>query len=264
MSGFKVLVLGDEQVGKTVFVRRHVGGEFEKRYLPTVGAQVNKLMFQTQFGGIEFKTFDVAGQERNNGFMEAHFKGAHAAMIMFEIAPGAPVEKVLQHVHFWVQSVRKWCGPVPLVVCRTKADETVLNSCAMNAIEAFVFDAKCQHLRDKRCRLSSLCLIWCLRRQMGKDIAGLLGFHLWKTRREKIWGSDSTKYSVEYIEVNTKTCFNFEEPFLRLARKLTAKEELEFVYFPTIPPPEVAIDCVSEAELLSAMNSVLLPEDDDL
>ncbi len=262
MLSFNVLVLGDEHVGKTAFVRRHVGGEFEKRYCRTVGVHVNKFTFQTQFGDISFRTFDVAGQERSNGFIEAHFKGAHAAMIMFETASGASVEQVLQQVRFWVRSVRTFCGRVPLVLCRTKADATLLDTTGLTAIKALVFDVKCQHLRDECCRASCLFLCLCVRRLVGKDIAKMLGLYLWMTRRESIWGPDSTEYSVEYVEVSSKTCLNFEEPFLQLARKLTGVGDLEFVCYPTMPPPDVEIDCVSDADLLVAMNCVL-PDDSD-
>ena len=38
---FKLLLVGDGGVGKTTFVRRHLTGEFEKKYVATVGVEVH-------------------------------------------------------------------------------------------------------------------------------------------------------------------------------------------------------------------------------
>jgi len=40
---FKVVLVGDGGVGKTTFVKRHISGEFEKRYIATMGVEVHPL-----------------------------------------------------------------------------------------------------------------------------------------------------------------------------------------------------------------------------
>jgi len=37
---FKLILVGDGGVGKTTFVKRHITGEFEKRYVATLGVEV--------------------------------------------------------------------------------------------------------------------------------------------------------------------------------------------------------------------------------
>jgi GTPase SAR1 family protein len=39
---FKLILIGDGAVGKTTFVKRHVTGDFETKYAPTVGAEVRR------------------------------------------------------------------------------------------------------------------------------------------------------------------------------------------------------------------------------
>lgn len=59
---YKVVIVGDGGTGKTTFVRRHISGEFEKKYIPTLGVEVRPLRFYTNHGWIEFNVWDTAGQ----------------------------------------------------------------------------------------------------------------------------------------------------------------------------------------------------------
>ena len=40
MPTFKLVLVGDGGVGKTTFVKRHLTGEFEKKYVATLGVEV--------------------------------------------------------------------------------------------------------------------------------------------------------------------------------------------------------------------------------
>jgi GTP-binding nuclear protein Ran len=53
--------------GKTTFVKRHRTGEFEKKYVATMGVEVNPLAFSTSLGPIVFNCWDTAGQEKFGG-----------------------------------------------------------------------------------------------------------------------------------------------------------------------------------------------------
>jgi len=58
---FKVILVGDGGVGKTTFLRRHLTGEFEQKYIVTMGVDVHRVSFQTNRGGIVFNCWDTAG-----------------------------------------------------------------------------------------------------------------------------------------------------------------------------------------------------------
>jgi len=51
-------------VGKTTFVTRHKTGEFEKKYVATMGVNVSPIKFNTKYGEIIFNCWDTAGQEK--------------------------------------------------------------------------------------------------------------------------------------------------------------------------------------------------------
>ncbi len=76
------------------------------------------------------------------------------------------------------------------------------------------------------------------------------------------------KKNLQYYDISAKSNYNFEKPFLWLARKLTGKGNLTFVEAPALRPAEITIDPnlirQYEAEMAAAAASVLPDEDDEL
>lgn len=46
----------------------------------------------------------------------------------------------------------------------------------------------------------------------------------------------------QYYDISAKSNYNFEKPFLWLARKLVGDANLEFVAMPALAPPEIQMD----------------------
>jgi GTP-binding nuclear protein Ran len=75
------------------------------------------------------------------------------------------------------------------------------------------------------------------------------------------------KKNLQYYDISAKSNYNFEKPFLWLARKITGDANLEFVCMPALKPAEVQLDDELrkkyEQELIDAANVALPDEDDD-
>lgn len=76
------------------------------------------------------------------------------------------------------------------------------------------------------------------------------------------------KKNLQYYDISAKSNYNFEKPFLYLARKLIGDPNLEFVAMPALAPPEVQMDpqmvAIYEKEIQDAANAELPDDDDDL
>ena len=68
----KCILIGDGGVGKTTYVKRMVSGEFEKKYVATLGVVVYPLKFTTNMGEIQFNVWDTAGQEKLGGLRDGY------------------------------------------------------------------------------------------------------------------------------------------------------------------------------------------------
>jgi GTP-binding nuclear protein Ran len=185
---FKICLVGDGGVGKTTFVKRHKTGEFEKKYVATLGVEVYPLDFSTNHGVVRFNIWDTAGQEKFAGLKDGYYIGSEGAILMFDVTN----RQSYNNLDSWYEGVTKVCQDVPIVLCGNKVDI-----------------AK--------------------RQVLPKDIS----FH----RKKKI----------QYYDISAKSNFNFEKPFLYLARQLTGHDDLQFVEEPVITPPTIVLD----AELIS-------------
>lgn len=76
------------------------------------------------------------------------------------------------------------------------------------------------------------------------------------------------KKNLQYYDISAKSNYNFEKPFLWLAKRLTNDPNLKFVESPALAPPEVTLDMNQlqqyQAEFTAAQAEPLPEEDGDL
>ncbi|KAI9297670.1 ras-domain-containing protein [Neoconidiobolus thromboides FSU 785] len=203
---FKLVLVGDGGTGKTTFVKRHLTGEFEKKYIATLGVEVHPLSFHTNLGLIVFDTWDTAGQEKFGGLRDGYYINGQCAIIMFDVTSRITYKNVPN----WHRDLTRVCDNVPIVLCGNKVD-----------------------IKERKVK------------------AKVITFH--------------RKKNLQYYDISAKSNYNFEKPFLWLARKLVGNNNLEFVAAPALAPPEVILDAAVaqqyEQELKEAANAPL-PEED--
>jgi len=206
---FKLILVGDGGVGKTTFVKRHRTGEFEKKYVATMGVEVHPLPFHTTLGKVIFNCWDTAGQEKFGGLRDGYYIGGQAAIIMFDVTSRVTYKSVPH----WYKDLVRVCEHIPIVLCGNKVDSKE-------------------------------------RKVKPKDIH----FH--------------RKKNLQYYDISAKSNYNFEKPFLYIARKLTGNPNCQFTDQPALLPPEVSINpeqiAMYQQQLDQAATVPLPDEDDDL
>eukprot|EP00919_Chromeraceae_sp_WS-2016_P046500 GHVR01110452.1.p1 GENE.GHVR01110452.1~~GHVR01110452.1.p1 ORF type:complete len:204 (+),score=32.19 GHVR01110452.1:159-770(+) len=85
MFHFKLVLLGDASVGKSSVVVRFAKEEFYEYQEPTIGAA---FMTQSVCLGdctVKFEIWDTAGQERYRSLAPMYYRGAGAAVVVYDI-----------------------------------------------------------------------------------------------------------------------------------------------------------------------------------
>jgi len=207
MPTFKCVLVGDGGTGKTTFVKRHLTGEFEKKYVATLGVEVHPLVFHTNRGPIRFNVWDTAGQEKFGGLRDGYYIQGQCAIIMFDVTSRVTYKNVPN----WHRDLVRVCENIPIVLCGNKVD-----------------------IKDRKVKAKSIV------------------FH--------------RKKNLQYYDISAKSNYNFEKPFLWLARKLIGDPNLEFVAMPALVPPEVTMDPNWQQQIekdLKEAQETALPEDDE-
>jgi GTP-binding nuclear protein Ran len=120
INELKLILVGDGGVGKTTFVKRHLTGEFEKKYIATIGVEVHPMEFTTSKGKIKFNVWDTAGQEKLAGLKDGYYIDAHCAIIMFDVTSRITYKNVPK----WHRDITRICGEnIPIVLVGNKVDE---------------------------------------------------------------------------------------------------------------------------------------------
>lgn len=116
---FKVVFIGDGEVGKTTFFNRHFTGDFTTKYIPTLGVDVHPLVFNTNYGPVILDVWDTAGQEKFGGLRDGYYIGADAALIFYDVNSKESCQGVDQWLHsFWNVTG----SSTPVVLCGNKCD----------------------------------------------------------------------------------------------------------------------------------------------
>jgi len=82
---FKLVLLGDTAVGKSCLVVRFVRDEFFEFQEPTIGAAFLTQTVALDDSTVKFEIWDTAGQERYRSLAPMYYRGASAAIIVYDI-----------------------------------------------------------------------------------------------------------------------------------------------------------------------------------
>ena len=115
MSGpleIKVCIIGDTDVGKTSLATRYCHGEFPENSTPTIGASFLQRRVLIEGTEINLQIWDTAGQERFRSMAPMYYRGAKAAICVFDVTN----EESYHRVMIWLRDLKAHADP-SVVVC---------------------------------------------------------------------------------------------------------------------------------------------------
>ncbi|XAR67727.1 hypothetical protein NMG60_11002604 [Bertholletia excelsa] len=103
----KLVLLGDMGTGKTSLVLRFVKGQFFNNQEPTVGAAFFTQILSLPEATVKFDIWDTAGQERYHSLAPMYYRGAAAAVVVYDISSMDTFVRAKK----WVQELKKQGNP---------------------------------------------------------------------------------------------------------------------------------------------------------
>jgi small GTP-binding protein len=91
---FKVLLIGEAAVGKTSLTLKFVHGKFKSDYILTVGMEPYSKYIKIGKDMATLSIWDIAGQQRFDVFRTMFFRGAKAALLVFDLTRPATLTKL--------------------------------------------------------------------------------------------------------------------------------------------------------------------------
>jgi len=116
----KLVLLGDSGVGKSCIVLRFVRGQFDPTSKVTVGASfLSQTLALEDSTTLKFEIWDTAGQERYAALAPLYYRGAGAAIVVYDITSPESFNKA----QYWVKELQKHGGPdMIMALVGNKAD----------------------------------------------------------------------------------------------------------------------------------------------
>ncbi len=82
---YKIVLLGNTSVGKSSIISRQINKTFCEFQEPTIGAAFFTTKIDVDNEKIELQVWDTAGQERYKSLAPMYYRGAHLAIIVYDI-----------------------------------------------------------------------------------------------------------------------------------------------------------------------------------
>jgi len=119
---FKVIVIGDPNVGKTCLTFRFCNGRFPEQTEATIGVDFRERSINIDGDLIRIQLWDTAGQERFRQSMTAHYyRNVHAVVFVYDVTK----RKTFENLSHWLLECQKYhltFNKIPAIVIGNKCD----------------------------------------------------------------------------------------------------------------------------------------------
>eukprot|EP00037_Helgoeca_nana_P007521 m.68502 g.68502 ORF g.68502 m.68502 type:complete len:211 (-) comp18319_c0_seq1:197-829(-) len=116
---FKLVLLGESAVGKSSLVLRFVKGQFHEYQESTIGAAFLTQTVCIDDTTVKFEIWDTAGQERYHSLAPMYYRGAQAAIVVYDVTS----TDTFARAKTWVKELQRQANPnIVIALAGNKAD----------------------------------------------------------------------------------------------------------------------------------------------
>jgi len=133
----KVVLLGDTGVGKSSLAQRFVTNSFKAFNESTIGASFLSNMIVIDGKPVKLQIWDTAGQEKYHSLAPMYYRGAGAAILVYDQTQPASFEKLKE----WVAELRLQ-GPEHIVISVAANKADLVDSRQVDVDEARAYAAE--------------------------------------------------------------------------------------------------------------------------
>jgi Ras-related protein Rab-11A len=108
----KIILVGDVAVGKTNLITRYTTKAFSIESKPTLGIEFSMSTLYKNGKTIRVQIWDTSGQEIYKSMTKNYFKGAHGAIIVYDITK----HKTFEHVSNWLKDINEAADLNPVIM----------------------------------------------------------------------------------------------------------------------------------------------------
>ncbi|MBN2257550.1 MAG: GTP-binding protein [Anaerolineaceae bacterium] len=115
---YKIVIAGDENVGKSSLVRQYCEGRFETSRISTIGVDFQTRVVTLPEGDVKLSIWDMAGQDRFEVVRSGLYRGTRATALVYDLTN----PKTLEHLQQWFEETRANSTCQKFVVVGNKSD----------------------------------------------------------------------------------------------------------------------------------------------
>ncbi|KAM9987646.1 hypothetical protein ACTFIZ_003013 [Dictyostelium cf. discoideum] len=108
---YKVLLIGDSDVGKTSIVKRFSDDTFDEDLLCTIGVEFKMKEVKVDGKKVDLCIWDTAGQEKFRALISSYYRGAHGIILTYDVTK----RESFDNLNYWLNEVENFANRSNLV-----------------------------------------------------------------------------------------------------------------------------------------------------
>ena len=131
---YKILFLGNTNVGKTALLSRYINDSFVEKGLPTLGVDVEFKYVKLEGKKIKLDLWDTAGEERFKNITKNYYSGANGIIFVCDVTSKDSLEKL----KYWIKEAKdNSSADVEMILVGNKIDLTSERELDLQALKDF-------------------------------------------------------------------------------------------------------------------------------